>query len=59
MGEEFGGPEKLGLAPKVLQNFGVLLNLSATGLLLCETFCRAFLRSAEFWGTFGSPGPVF
>ena len=38
-GGKFAGPEKLGLAPKVLQN------LSSTGILLCETFCRTFLQN--------------
>ena len=57
LGEEFPAPEKLGLAPKVLQN------LSPTGILLWETFRRTFLQnpkgSAEFWETFGSPDPSF
>ena len=44
----FAGPEKLGLAPKVLKN------LSSTWFLWGETFCRTFLQnpkgSAEFLG---------
>ena len=63
LGAEFAGPEKLGLAPKVLKSFGALQNLSSTGFLLCETFCRTFLQNpkgaAEFWGTFGIPSLSF
>ena len=37
-------------------------NISSTGILLCETFCRTFLQnpksSAEFWGG-GGAGPMF
>ena len=47
LGEEFAGPEKLGLAPKVLQNLWalvVLQNLSSTDFLLGKTFCRTFMQ---------------
>ena len=49
--------------PKFCRTFGVLQNLSSTGFLLCETFCRTFLQnpkgSAEIWGTFGAPARLF
>ena len=65
MGEESAGSEKLGLAHRVLQIFGVLHEGSSTGflVLVCETFHRIFLQnpkgSAEFWGGGGSPDPSF
>ena len=45
------------------KTFGVLQNLSSTGFLLCETFCRTFQQNpkgcAEFRGTFESSDPSF
>ena len=61
LGEEFEGLKSWAWLPKFCRIFGVLQNLSSTSFILCETFCSTFLQnpkgSAEFWGTFGSPGP--
>ena len=63
LGEEFAGSERLGLAPKVLQNLGVLCERSSAGSLLCKRFWRTLLQnpkcSAEFLGGFWSQGPSF
>ena len=64
LGEEFAGSEKLGLAPKVLQNlWSSLCERSSAGFLPCKRFCRTLLQnpigSAEFWGGFGSLGLSF
>ena len=54
MGEDFAGAEKLGLAPKVLQN------LWRSAFLEQAFYCVQNPKgSAEFWATFGSSAPVF
>ena len=59
MGEEFAGPEKLGLAPKVLQNLWGSAEPFFNRLFTMRTFLQNPKGSAEFWGTLGSPGPSF
>ena len=57
------GLERWTRLPRFCRTFGVLQNLCSTGFLLYETFFTTFLLNpkgaAEFWGTFGSPGPSF
>ena len=63
LGENLQGLRSWAWPAKFCRTFGVLQNLSSTGLLLCVSFCRTFLQypksSAEFRGTFGNPGPSF
>ena len=63
LGEEFEGPENLGLAPKVLQNLWgsaepFFKKLSHYAKHSAEPSCRTPKGSAELWGTFWEPLPV-
>ena len=63
-GEDLAGSERLGLAPKVLQNLlGSGCEGSSAGFLLCKPFRRNLLQNpkgSEFWGGRGGrPRPVF